>query len=462
MADVSYAPGTLIAVAGERCVALVEATPDSTAATWIWQRVAQGTPAETLLAGLLGTGFDGVGGFALLAGHTAGPGRLFCRGQVVAVVEGGAAPGRIDGAGLLTWREHAIAADAERIVLGERPDDGALRLPAAAGVLLAGCVIVDLTGAAARGTSRYDLAAGGYAAVDTITIGGRASGPDAVAAPPVAPPPVVPQRVVPPPVVPQRVVPPPVVPQRVVPRQTREVTRPADDGIVGGATRPLLTGPRGTPRPAAPRPGAPSLIDVVQWGAGSAASGPPPTRETPPAAGPDASELTVGRVDQAARSAPPDRIGPAVPALVCLTGHVNPPSEAACRQCGTPLPNDTVIVPRPVLGILRLSTGDVITLDRDVVLGRNPPADFAGADGEERPHVVRLPSADGDISRTHLRVTLDGWHVLVTDLNSTNGTLVTLPGRDPEQLRRGETVPIRLGTVVTLTEGIDFRYEVSE
>jgi hypothetical protein len=141
---------------------------------------------------------------------------------------------------------------------------------------------------------------------------------------------------------------------------------------------------------------------------------------------------------------------------------VNPPSEAACRQCGTPLPNDTVIVPRPVLGILRLSTGDVITLDRDVVLGRNPPADFAGADGEERPHVVRLPSADGDISRTHLRVTLDGWHVLVTDLNSTNGTLVTLPGRDPEQLRRGETVPIRLGTVVTLTEGIDFRYEVSE
>ena len=38
--------------------------------------------------------------------------------------------------------------------------------------------------------------------------------------------------------------------------------------------------------------------------------------------------------------------------------------------------------------------------------------------------MVKLPSADGDISRTHLRVSLDGWHVLVTDLNSTNGTLV--------------------------------------
>jgi hypothetical protein len=386
MRDVSYAPGRLIAVADERCVALVEATPDSAAATWIWQRVASGTSAETLLAGLLGAGFDGVGGFALLAGHAAGPRRLFCRGQVAAVVEGGAAPGRIDGAGLLTWREYAVAADAERIVLGERPDDdGAFLLPATAGVLLACCVIVGPARAGARDTSHYDLAAGGYAMADTITIGGRASVP--AAAPP------------------------------QVPQQTREATRPADDGLLGEATRP-------------PHP--------------------PPARIDP------------ARAEQAARSAPPDLISPAVPALLCPTGHVNPPSEAACRRCGAPLPNDTLIVPRPVLGVLRLSTGDVITLDRDVVMGRNPRADFTGTDGEDRPHVVKLPSADGDISRTHLRVTLDGWHVLVTDLNSTNGSLVTLPGRDPERLRRGETVPIKPGTVVTLTDGIDFRYEVYE
>jgi len=147
---------------------------------------------------------------------------------------------------------------------------------------------------------------------------------------------------------------------------------------------------------------------------------------------------------------------------------VNPPSGAACRRCGAPLPHDPVPVPRPVLGVLRLSLGDVIALDRGVVMGRNPRTDFGGPDGfggpggEERPHVVKLPSADGDISRTHLRVSLDGWHVLVTDLNSTNGTLVTLPGRDPQQLRPGEPVPIQPGTVVTLAEGIDFRYEVTD
>jgi pSer/pThr/pTyr-binding forkhead associated (FHA) protein len=116
-------------------------------------------------------------------------------------------------------------------------------------------------------------------------------------------------------------------------------------------------------------------------------------------------------------------------------------------------------VARPVLGVLRLSTGDVLTLDRDVVLGRNPPADVTGANGEGRPHVVKLPSADGQISRAHLRVTLSGWQVLVTDLNSTNGSRITLPGREQEQLPPGVLVPISPGTVIALAEGINFRFE---
>jgi hypothetical protein len=61
-----------------------------------------------------------------------------------------------------------------------------------------------------------------------------------------------------------------------------------------------------------------------------------------------------------------------------------------------------------------------------------------------------------------VQVTLDGWHVLVTDLKSTNGTLVTLPGREPERLRPSEPMPIQPGTRVTLAEGIDFLYEVAE
>jgi hypothetical protein len=215
----------------------------------------------------------------------------------------------------------------------------------------------------------------------------------------------------------------------------------------------------------APGPGQPGgLIDVPPWLAGP--GGPVADADMPrQAPGPDQPGTTVKRSvlsDIVARTTPPDRIGPVVPALICPGGHVNPPSGGACRRCGAPLPHDAVLVPRPVLGVLRLSLGDVIALDRGVVMGRSPRTDFTGLDGEERPHVVKLPSADGDISRTHLRITLDGWHVLVTDLNSTNGTLLTLPGHEPQQLRPGEPVPMQPGTVVTLAEGIDFRYEVAE
>ena len=172
-------------------------------------------------------------------------------------------------------------------------------------------------------------------------------------------------------------------------------------------------------------------------------------------------ETTVRRADLAALGAglaPPDRIGPTVHALLCPSSHANPPSNSSCRICGATLPpQNPVVVPRPVLGVLRLFTGDVITLDRGVVMGRNPTTEF---EGNERPHVVKLPGGEGEISRTHLKITLDGWHVLVTDLKSTNGTLVGLPGRAAERLRPNEPLPIQPGTVVTLADGIDFRFEV--
>src|ERR1700742_4968927 len=119
-ADVSYVPGTLTAVTGDQCWALVEIPPNSPAVTRIWQQLGQGVAADALLAGLLADGIGGTPGFALLV---AGPGRqhpLFCRGTVGATVvteapDGSAPPGagqsvttRIDGAGLLTWREQLV------------------------------------------------------------------------------------------------------------------------------------------------------------------------------------------------------------------------------------------------------------------------------------------------------------------------------------------------------------------
>ena len=121
MADVSYAPGTLTAVAGDRCWVLIDATPDSPAVGWLWQQLGQRARPEAILARLLGAGFAGATEFALLYQEDSGAHRLFCRGAVAATVQGtepardGVAGGpaearRIDGSGLLTWREHAVPA----------------------------------------------------------------------------------------------------------------------------------------------------------------------------------------------------------------------------------------------------------------------------------------------------------------------------------------------------------------
>ena len=165
-ADVSYVPGALTAVAGDQCWALVEVSPDSPAVGRIWQQLGQGVAADALLAALIANGMGGTPGFTLLMAGPGGQHRLFCRGTVGATVvtrsaggsvpqgQGQAAVERIDGAGLLTWREQVVA-DVERIFLGEPPADTAMRLPATSGVLLAGCMVVDLASLAARDTAYY-------------------------------------------------------------------------------------------------------------------------------------------------------------------------------------------------------------------------------------------------------------------------------------------------------------------
>ena len=205
----------------------------------------------------------------------------------------------------------------------------------------------------------------------------------------------------------------------------------------------------GTP-PGAPPPGPPA--GVPAWPA------PPPG---PPA--PDSPDSTISRASLTGMAGLADQPGPSglmVQAVRCQHGHLSPPMAVSCRVCGFPLMGQApVTVPRPTLGVLRLSTGDVVPLDRTVIMGRNPKGDESNE--AERPHVVRLPSPGHDISRTHVEIRLDGWHVLLTDLNSVNGTVVTPPWQEPQRLRPNEAVPIEPGTVVSLADEVTFRYEVT-
>ncbi|HEY3715692.1 MAG TPA: FHA domain-containing protein [Jatrophihabitantaceae bacterium] len=297
--------------------------------------------------------------------------------------------------------------------------------------------------------------------------------PPEAAGPPLPPPPPAPapaEQVSPPAAPPQGALQPPPGPEPEPDSMSwlaavKPLGPPSDDsqpyrngpppGVVsggGGIGREGLAPP--PPAPGAPPPGPPQGLPAgaPAWPA------PPPG---PPA--PDSPDSTVSRASLTGMAGLADQPGPSglmVQAVRCQHGHLSPPMAVSCRVCGFPLMGQApVTVPRPTLGVLRLSTGDVVPLDRTVIMGRNPKADESNE--AERPHVVRLPSPGHDISRTHVEIRLDGWHVLLTDLNSVNGTVVTPPWQEPQRLRPNEAVPIEPGTVVSLADEVTFRYEVT-
>ena len=114
-------------------------------------------------------------------------------------------------------------------------------------------------------------------------------------------------------------------------------------------------------------------------------------------------------------------------------------------------------MPRPTLGGLRLPTGEVVPLERGVVLGRKP-APLEGS--SDWPHLVHLPADHTFVSRMHLHIELDGWLVLARDLDSRGGTMLTMPGRDPEQMRAGESYVLEPGASLDLAEVYEVRFEI--
>jgi hypothetical protein len=82
--------------------------------------------------------------------------------------------------------------------------------------------------------------------------------------------------------------------------------------------------------------------------------------------------------------------------------------------------------PRPPLGVMLFDDGTRITLDGDYVLGREPALDGDVMAGLARP--VRISDPEGTVSRLHLRISLVGWQVEVSDLGSANGSSLQSSG----------------------------------
>ncbi len=113
------------------------------------------------------------------------------------------------------------------------------------------------------------------------------------------------------------------------------------------------------------------------------------------------------------------------------------------------------VVSQPVAALV-FSTGDVVAVDRTVLVGRAPEARrFASHD---QPHVVTVPSPHQEISSTHLEIRpgagADHGSAIATDLGSTNGTVLALPGLDAEELKPGIAVSLVPGAVLDLGDGV--------
>lgn len=256
--------------------------------------------------------------------------------------------------------------------------------------------------------------------------------------------------------------------------------------------------PAPEPAPDAPAPGdaawaAPSsdggLIASVPFGPGApgtpaAASRAAAVPAEPPAGPPPAPDGPVDDHDgntimtsdlaalrEAAGTALPQFGAPAAPgarevlALACPQGHPNPPTRQQCRTCGVALDGDPALAPRPPLGRLRIGSEDgapagedqAVELDRDVVVGRRPRSSTTSAD--RMPRMVTVPSPQKDISRSHVQVTLEEWHVLVEDLATTNGTVLLRPGQKPRRLHPNQKEIVVDGDVLELGDGITLAFE---
>jgi hypothetical protein len=134
-----------------------------------------------------------------------------------------------------------------------------------------------------------------------------------------------------------------------------------------------------------------------------------------------------------------------------LTGPPPPPPPPPGIPGQEPAPDVTKVVARLVI-----SSGQTVDVDRVTVIGRAPDSKQYAED--EQPRLVTVPSAHYEISSTHIEVRpgagADHGTAVITDLGSTNGTVVVQPGLGPQDLAPGEPVQLLPGALIDIGDGI--------
>jgi hypothetical protein len=100
---------------------------------------------------------------------------------------------------------------------------------------------------------------------------------------------------------------------------------------------------------------------------------------------------------------------------------------------------------------VRLPDGGEVRLDTIVHLGRRPrPPRIQSA---VPPRLITVASPTSAVSGTHLEIRQEGGSVVVTDLGSTNGTIVNPPRGRTQRLRAGQSLTVLPGTRMDIGDG---------
>ena len=95
--------------------------------------------------------------------------------------------------------------------------------------------------------------------------------------------------------------------------------------------------------------------------------------------------------------------------------------------------------------------GERITLEEPVIIGRRPS--LPRIPSPSRPRLLTVVSPTSEVSANHIEMHQRGASVVATDLRSTNGSVVVIPGSPPRQLRQGESLVVTPGTLIDIGDG---------
>lgn len=401
----SIRPGGWFGIFGDQASVLLPPSEKRRVAA-LWELVDDGAGFDEVLDALLAHGLRDLPGFVLLS-ETDGPVKIVLRGPVRATFWTEDDEISLDGSVAATWVERSLEGVVRSVIeVEEAPVGSELTVPAG----LVRVARVDDPPVTADEVPAIAVAPAEQAVVASEIDSEDSTGFEAE-------PEAEPEPAVEPEVLPE------LEPEPLAAAARYEETVAfslAGEPVADEEPDPAAPAPFAWDRP--PAPEAPPVIPPVM---------PPPTPPVaaPPASGEGEHDGLTGAADHRGL----DRRQPGIP------GQQQPPS----------------VVSTPVARLV-ISSGETVEVDRAVIVGRAPEARRFSS--TEQPRLVTVPSPHQEISSTHLEVRpgagADHGSAVVTDMGSTNGTVLVQPGLPPEALQPGIAVQLIPGAIIDLGDGV--------